>query len=56
MLPTSRSDKEAFDAFRHVPKDVTVLTFNELLARLEYLHQALTATTPAPDDPNNIPF
>ncbi|WP_426400988.1 Shedu immune nuclease family protein (plasmid) [Ralstonia sp. R-29] len=55
-LPTSRADKEAFDAFRHVLKDVTVLTFDELLARLEYLHHALAATPPVPNEPNDVPF
>lgn len=55
-LPVSKSDKEAFEAFRHVLKDVTVLTFDEMLARLEYLHQALTVTPPAPGGANDIPF
>jgi len=56
-LPQSRLDKEAFDAFRHVLKDVTVLTFDELLFRLEYLHKSLTDSSNFPDeDKDSIPF
>jgi hypothetical protein len=43
-LPASKLDREPFETFRQVLKDITVLTFDELLARLKYLHDALTAT------------
>lgn len=55
-LPASRLDKEAFEAFRQVLRDITVLTFDELLARLEYLHQALSATSPAANTADSVPF
>ncbi|MCA8156153.1 DUF4263 domain-containing protein [Burkholderia contaminans] len=55
-LPASRPDKEAFEAFRHVLKDIAVLTFDELLARLEYLHQALTVAPPLPGTADDVPF
>lgn len=55
-LPVSRPEKEAFEAFRQVLRDITVLTFDELLARLEYLHQALTAPSPAPMLSDEVPF
>ena len=55
-LPASKPDREAFEAFRNVLKDVTVLTFDELLARLEYLHRALATTPQALTGANDIPF
>ncbi|MCP1175872.1 Shedu immune nuclease family protein [Ralstonia chuxiongensis] len=54
-LPTSKSEREAFDGYRHVLKDVTVLTFDELLGRLEYLHEALMAP-PSSSDSDDVPF
>lgn len=57
-LPTEKSDREAFESFRNVLKDVAVLTFDELLMRLKYLQAALTP--PAPDipslPPGDVPF
>lgn len=41
-LPESRFDKEAFEAFRSVLKDIAVITFDELLMRLKYLNEALS--------------
>jgi len=41
-LPTEKPDREAFEAFRNVLKDVTVITFSELLMRLTHLRDALT--------------
>lgn len=58
MLPTEKTDREAFEAFRNVLKDVTVLTFDELLMRLKYLQAALTPPAPElPPLPNgDVPF
>lgn len=42
MLPKSKSDQEAFEAYRNVLTGITILTFDELLLRLKYLHEALT--------------
>lgn len=47
-LPTTKLDREAFEAFRNVLKDVAVITFDELLLRLKFLHEAL-ATEPTPE-------
>ena len=44
--PQNRTDREAFEAFRNAIKDVAVITFDELLLRLQYLNEAL-ATPPA---------
>ena len=46
-IPPLKSDREAFEAFRNVLKDIAVITFDELLMRLKYLHQALTVQPPA---------
>lgn len=51
MLPTSKTDQEAFEAFRNVLRDITVITFDEMLLRLKYLHEALSkelSTLPPP--------
>ncbi|ALT79103.1 Shedu immune nuclease family protein [Paucibacter sp. KCTC 42545] len=45
--PTAKAEREAFEAFRNVVKDVAVITFDELLLRLQYLYEALAAQ-PAP--------
>lgn len=41
--PTAKADREAFEAFRNAMKDVAVITFDELLLRLQYLNEALAA-------------
>ncbi|EWS66386.1 hypothetical protein Y695_00346 [Hydrogenophaga sp. T4] len=48
--PTTKADREAFEAFRNAMKDVAVITFDELLLRLRYLNEALAAqqALPAP--------
>jgi hypothetical protein len=48
--PTAKADREAFEAFRNAVKDVAVITFDELLLRLEYLNKTLAAqpALPAP--------
>jgi hypothetical protein len=52
-LPASKWEREAFEAFRNVLKDVVVITFDELLLRLKYLHNALAPDVPAlPKQPN----
>ena len=52
--PALKSDREAFEAFRNVLKDIAVITFDELLMRLKYLHQALTVQAPALPSPGGI--
>ncbi len=58
-LPTLKSDREAFEAFRNVLKDITVITFDELLLRLKYLHGSLATERPAPprlpQPPHSLP-
>lgn len=54
-VPPSKPDREAFEAFRNALKDITVLTFDELLLRLKYLHQALT-TEPQDEAEDGPPF
>ncbi|MDQ4627142.1 Shedu immune nuclease family protein [Janthinobacterium lividum] len=54
-MPTLKSDREAFEAFRNVLKDIAVITFNELLMRLKYLHQALTVQSPGLSAPHGMP-
>lgn len=56
MLPTSKPDREAFEAFRNVLKDITVITFDELLLRLKYLHEALTTELLALPPPPSLPM
>jgi len=55
MLPTSKPDREALEAFRNVLKDITVITFDELLLHLKYLHEALTTELSALPPPPNLP-
>lgn len=56
--PTAKTDREAFEAFRNAMKDVAVITFDELLLRLQYLNEALAARPAlppplsAPDSPD----
>ena len=52
--PTAKADREAFEAFRNAMKDVAVITFDELLLRLQYLNEALAAQ-PAPPPPLDSP-
>lgn len=64
MLPKLKSDREAFEAFRSVLKDITVVTFDELLMRLKYLHNTLSSGPLARDAArlesikggNDVPF
>lgn len=46
--PTAKADREAFEAFRNAMKDVAVITFDELLLRLQYLNEALAAQPALP--------
>lgn len=55
-MPTLKSDREAFEAFRNILKDIAVITFDELLMRLQYLHQALTVQPPALSAPPGMPM
>jgi len=43
-LPSSKSDRQSFEAFRNVLRDVVVITFDELLLRLKYLNESLSTT------------
>lgn len=54
MLPTSKPDREAFEAFRNVLKDIAVITFDELLLRLKYLHGALATELAALPPPQTL--
>ena len=54
MLPTSKPDREAFEVFRSVLKDIAVITFDELLSRLKYLQEALTTELPALPPPPSL--
>ena len=54
-MPALKTDREAFEAFRNVLKDIAVITFNELLMRLKYLHQALTVQPPGLSAPRAMP-
>lgn len=51
---TTKLDREAFEAFRNVLKDVAVITFDELLLRLQYLDEALAAQPTLPLAPCSI--
>lgn len=54
-MPTLKTDREAFEAFRNVLKDIAVITFDELLMRLKYMHQALTVQPPVLSAPPGMP-
>lgn len=54
-LPSSKSDRQSFEAFRNVLRDVVVITFDELLFRLEYLNASLSTNRVQPQpDPSGI--
>jgi hypothetical protein len=48
--PIEEHELRCFEVFRNACKDVEVITFDELLAKLEYLQQHLQ---PIPDE---VPF
>jgi hypothetical protein len=48
-LPSAKSDRQSFEAFRNVLRDVAVITFDELLLRLEYLKESLSTSRVRPE-------
>jgi Domain of unknown function (DUF4263) len=55
MLPKDAAQVRSLDLFRHSSKDVTVVTFDELLAKLKELHRLMSATAPVPAAPPTAP-
>lgn len=58
-LPKEAAQVRSLDLFRHSSKDVAVIAFDELLAKLKELHRLMSATSPAPatpDEPNEDLF
>lgn len=65
-MPTDAAQIRSLDLFRHSSKDVSVVTFDELLEKLKELHRLMSAgvlapaqaasTLPAPDESDDIPF
>ena len=62
-LPTDAAQICSLDLFRHSSKDVSVVTFDELLEKLKELHRLMSAGVPAsalavtaPLAPDDIPF
>lgn len=65
-LPTDAAQIRSLDIFRHSSKDVSVVTFGELLEKLKELHRLMSAGVPAaaqaapnpsaPDESDDIPF
>lgn len=67
-LPTDAAQIRSLDLFRHASKDVSVVTFDELLEKLKELHRLMSASAPlpvhklaepapsTPDDSDDIPF
>ena len=47
-LPTDAAQIRSLDLFRHSSKDVSVVTFDELLEKLKELHRLMSAGAPAP--------
>lgn len=47
-LPKDAAQVRSLDLFRHSSKDVAVVTFDELLAKLKELHRLMSANAPAP--------
>lgn len=45
-LPKDATQVRSLDLFRHSSKDVVVITFDELLAKLKELHRLMSATAP----------
>lgn len=57
-LPMDSAQIRSLDIFRHSSKDVSVVTFDELLGKLKELHRLISvgATPSAPDESDDIPF
>lgn len=65
-LPRNAAQIRSLDLFRHSSKDVSVVTFDELLEKLKELHRLMSAGAPAPakaaptpsapDESDDIPF
>lgn len=65
-LPADAAQIRSLDLFRHATKDVSVVTFDELLEKLRELHRLMSAGAPAqaqaapapsaPDESDDIPF
>lgn len=54
-LPTEDSKLRSFEVFRNACKDVDIITFDELLRKLEFLHKHLQPQTlPLPEE--DVPF
>lgn len=47
-LPNDAAQVRSLDLFRHSSKDVSVVTFDELLEKLKELHRLMSAGVPAP--------
>jgi hypothetical protein len=47
-MPTDAAKIRSLDLFRHSSKDVSVITFDELLEKLKELHRLISAGVPAP--------
>ena len=54
-LPKTPAQVRSLDLFRHSSKDIAVVAFDELLAKLKELHRLMSATTPAPAAPPAAP-
>lgn len=57
--PTKLGEQRAFEQYRNSLKDVLVITFDEMLGRLEGIHQALSPKPPAahlPLEDKDLPF
>ncbi len=47
LLPTSRAELKSLELYRNSLKSVTIVSFDELLCKLEQLHDFLTEETPS---------
>ncbi|EOV0931917.1 Shedu anti-phage system protein SduA domain-containing protein [Pseudomonas aeruginosa] len=59
QTPADEKRQQAFEQYRSGLKDVLVVTFDELLVRLESIHQALTPKAPPKPEPildEDLPF
>ncbi|MCA6218839.1 DUF4263 domain-containing protein [Ideonella sp. B7] len=54
-LPKDAAQVRSLDLFRHSSKDVAVVTFDELLAKLKELHRLMSANASAPAAPPAAP-
>lgn len=54
-LPTDDAQIRSLDIFRHSSKDVSVVTFDELLEKLKELHRLMSTGVPAPAQGAPIP-